>query len=88
MLRGSLPVKLPETLAVWRHAGLEETGLRQRLRDTCPPARRSESKIDLELAEKLLLNRTAHARALALSTPGRTLEAFQPRLSETEPSAQ
>lgn len=77
LTRGTLADKLPETLAVWRHAGFEETALRARLRDTCPPSRRSEVKADLELAEKLLLNRAAHARAQALSAPARTLEALQ-----------
>ena len=79
LTRGTQSAKLPETLAVWRHAGLAETDLRHRLRDTCPPSRRSEVKGDLELAEKLLANRTAFARALALSAPTRTLEALQPR---------
>ncbi|MBV5324034.1 MAG: hypothetical protein J0626_01530, partial [Rhodospirillaceae bacterium] len=72
-------IKLAETLAVWRHAGLEETELRHRLRDTCPPSRRSETKSDLELAEKLLNNRVAFGRALTLSAAPRTLEALQPR---------
>ncbi|RAU21752.1 S41 family peptidase [Paramagnetospirillum kuznetsovii] len=79
LLRGTQSAKLPETLAVWRQSGFDETALRIRLRDTCPPARRSEAKADLELAEKLLLNRAAFARALALSTPPRTLEARQSR---------
>lgn len=79
LMRGTQSTKIPETLAVWRHTGLAETELRNRLRDTCPPARRSESKSDLELAEKLLANRAAFARALALSAPARTLEALQPR---------
>ncbi|TAN61652.1 MAG: S41 family peptidase, partial [Magnetospirillum sp.] len=77
--RGTLAARLPETLAVWRHTGLAETELRHRLRDTCPPSRRSEAKSDLELAEKLLANRAAFTRALSLSAPSRTLEALQPR---------
>lgn len=71
--------KLTETLAVWRRAGLEESELRQKLRDTCPPTRRSEIHSDLELAEKLLANRALYARAISLSSPSRTLQAEQPR---------
>ncbi|MDO8607153.1 MAG: S41 family peptidase [Phaeospirillum sp.] len=79
LTRATPPSKLPETLAVWRHAGLAETELRHRLRDTCPPARRTDAAGDLELAEKLLNNRAAFTRALSLSTPpARTLEALQP----------
>lgn len=84
LARGTQSAHLPETLAVWRHAGLDETALRQKLRDTCPPARRSEVSSDMDLAEKLLLNRAAFTRALALSTPGRTLEAYQPRGAEPD----
>ena len=78
LVRGTQSAKLPETLAVWRHAGLAETELRQKLRDTCPPSARGDVRGDLELAEKLLLNRAAFTRALALSAPARTLEALQP----------
>ena len=79
LVRGTQAAKLPETLAVWRHAGFEETELRHRLRESCPPSRRSEDKGDMELAEKLLSNRGAFSRALALSAAPRTLEAFQTR---------
>jgi len=79
LMRGTPSSKLPETLAVWRHAGLEETELRHQLRENCPPSRRNEAKGDLELAEKLLNNHTAFVRALSLSAQPRTLEALQPR---------
>ncbi len=78
LARGGTPTtKVAETLAVWRHAGLEESELRYKLRETCPPARRTDAKADLQLAEKLLSNRAVFARALSLSAPSRTLEALQ-----------
>ena len=79
LIRGTQSPKLPETLAVWRHTGFEETELRHRLRESCPPSRRSEDKGDMELAEKLLSNRSAFSHALALSSAPRTLETLQPR---------
>ena len=79
LVRGTQSAKLPETLAVWRQASFDEVELRHRLRESCPPSRRSEAKEDMELAEKLLNNRSAFSRALALSAPPRTLEAVQPR---------
>jgi carboxyl-terminal processing protease len=79
--RGALPGKPAETLAVWRGTGIDDTELRHRLRDTCPPARRSDDKLDLEVADRLLANRAAYVRALAASAPARGLEALQTRPS-------
>lgn len=79
--RGALPGKPAETLAVWRGTGIADTELRHRLRDTCPPARRSDEKLEVEVAERLLANRAAYARALAASAPARGLEALQTRPS-------
>lgn len=81
---GTWPLRLPETLAVWRSAGPAETDLRLRLRNGCPPSRRIDIKADMDLAERLLLDGAAHARALALSTPPRTLEARRPGSGEAE----
>jgi carboxyl-terminal processing protease len=79
MKGGGSTAKIPETLAVWRHAGFDEIGLRHRLRDICPPQRRTDAKSDMELAEKLLANRAAFARALSLSATPRSAEALQAR---------
>ena len=71
--------KLAETLALWRRTGIDDVELRQKLRDTCPPSKHAESKLDREVAERLLANRAAYARAAALSAAGRGLEAREPR---------
>lgn len=79
--RGVLPGKPAETLAVWRGTGIGDTELRHRLRDTCAPARLGDNKLEMELADRLLSNRAAYARALAASAPTRGLEALQTRPS-------
>ncbi len=79
--RGVLPGKPTETLAVWRGTGIDDTELRYRLRDTCPPSRRGDGKLEMDLADRLLGNRAAYARALAASAPTRGLEALQTRPS-------
>jgi len=63
--RGNDPARLARTLAVWRQAGLEETDLRRRLRDLCPPARRSDAAEDMTLALRLLADPPAFSRLLA-----------------------
>ncbi|WP_173984774.1 S41 family peptidase [Magnetospirillum sp. SS-4] len=84
LARGKWSPTLPETLAVWRSAGLGETDLRLRLRGGCPPARRADARADMDLAERLLLNGAAHARALSMSTPPRMLEARRPGIAGPE----
>ncbi|EME70051.1 C-terminal processing peptidase [Paramagnetospirillum caucaseum] len=79
--RGILPGKPAETLAVWRGTGIDDIELRHRLRETCPPSRRVDGKLEMDLADRLLANRSAHARALAASAPSRGLEALQTRPS-------
>jgi carboxyl-terminal processing protease len=78
LTRGTWAPRLPETLAVWRNTGMAEAELRLKLRGSCPPTRRAEITADMDLAERLLLDRAAHARALALASPARTLEARRP----------
>ncbi|MGE5504781.1 MAG: S41 family peptidase [Actinomycetota bacterium] len=64
-------------LARWRHASLEETDLRKRLRTTCPSSAHASDHVDMEVAERLLADRTAYGRALALSIPGAPPEPAQ-----------
>ncbi|CAA7626727.1 C-terminal processing peptidase [Candidatus Terasakiella magnetica] len=79
LMHPAKPSKIPETLAVWRGAGLEEIALRHKLRESCPPTRRTESKVEMNVAVALLGNRAAYGRALTLSAPVRSLEALQIR---------
>jgi carboxyl-terminal processing protease len=79
--RGVMPGKPAETLAVWRGTGIHDIDLRHRLRETCPPARRPDNAQDMDMADRLLSNRAAYARALGASAPIRGLEALQNRPS-------
>lgn len=56
-------------LGLWRHARLDERELRRQLRATCPSGRPGDSRLDLEVAERLLHDPEAYAAALALSAP-------------------
>lgn len=79
--KGILQGNPAETLAVWRSTTIADTALRHRLRDTCPPQKRGDSTLDMEVADRLLTNRAAFSRALAASVPPRGLEALRVRPS-------
>jgi len=63
--RGGDPARFARTLAAWRQAGLDDTELRRRLRDLCPPVRRTEAAEEMILARRLLNDPVAFARLLA-----------------------
>lgn len=62
---GALTAELSE----WRAAKLDELERRKRLRAICPGSKHGEVALDLILAERLLGDRAAYGRALALSAP-------------------
>lgn len=66
--RGGDPARLARTLATWRQAGLEDTELRRRLRDLCPPLRRTDTAEEMIQARRLLNDPVAFARLLALES--------------------
>ncbi len=56
-------------LTLWRHAALDDTDLRTKLRATCPAAAHPDSRMEMEVAERLLGDRIRYFQALALSSP-------------------
>lgn len=64
-----LPASASENLALWRHAKLEETDLRRRLRSTCPSARHADQVHDNAVALRILGDHTIYSRMLSASSP-------------------
>jgi carboxyl-terminal processing protease len=77
MTRASQPAAISEELSKWRHAGLEDVSLRKQLRETCPSTKHADARIDVDLAERLLADRTLYSRALAQSAPSQPTETVQ-----------
>jgi len=61
------PAMVSLNLAQWRAVPLGDTDQRKRLRGTCPSAKQGDLALDMTLAEKLLGNNAAYAKALAVS---------------------
>lgn len=53
--------------AQWRSTPLEDTEGRKRLRTACPPVSHAESRIDMALGERLIVDRELYAWALGLT---------------------
>lgn len=64
-----MPASASENLALWRHAKLEETDLRKRLRSTCPSARHADQTHDNAVAQRILGDRDIYSRMLSVSSP-------------------
>ena len=63
---------VPHDLADWRKIRVDDGAQREKMRDLCPAANRSDAAQDVVLAEKLLSAPPLFQEALALSTPPAT----------------
>lgn len=69
ILPAVLPASTSENLALWRHAKLEETDLRQQLRSTCPSARHDGQTNDNAMAYRILGDHSLYTQMLRVSSP-------------------
>jgi carboxyl-terminal processing protease len=69
LMHASAPAPVVATLARWRTAGIGDADLRRQLRGICPSAKHGDSKVEMEIAERLLNDQPAYQQALALSSP-------------------
>ncbi|WP_343866391.1 S41 family peptidase [Caenispirillum bisanense] len=65
--RAAAASNVPTQYAQWRSTPLEDTEGRKRLRTACPPVNHAESRIDLALGERLIVDRELYAWALGLT---------------------
>ena len=68
LTHASSPAPVVATLARWRKVGIGDTDVRAQLRSVCPSAKHGDSKVEMQVAERLLNDPISYGKALSLSS--------------------